>query len=113
MIPGLELLLVLGHVLAGGLIMLFTARANNTHAYASGRSRYLLDAAKREAANRVIRQRATERRARGVVFAGNDVDCRWWSDRFGVSPRVLKAAVREVGPMAADVERYLAHRTRS
>lgn len=71
------------------------------------RSAVLLEAAIREEANRRAREQAKGPRDRSVVYVKHDWECRWWSDRFGVSPAVLRAAVRRVGPMVGDVERYL------
>jgi hypothetical protein len=72
----------------------------------------LLDAARREAANRRARELAKGPRDRSVVYVAQDWDCRWWSDRFGVAPDVLKAAVRQVGPMVKDIERHLSAKAR-
>ena len=75
------------------------------------RSAVLLEAAIREEANRRAREAAKGPRDRSVVYVKQDWECRWWSDRFGVTPAMLRAAVRSVGPMVADVERYLALRS--
>lgn len=76
-------------------------------AFETRRSAVLLDAAIREAANRKAREQAKAPRNRNVVYVRHDWECRWWSDRFGVTQEVLRAAVSRVGPMVADVERYL------
>ena len=34
-------------------------------------------------------------------------ECIWWSKGFGVSVADLKAAVKEVGPLVADLDRHL------
>lgn len=34
-------------------------------------------------------------------------ECRYWSEKFGVSADDLKRAVEDVGPMAKDVEKEL------
>jgi hypothetical protein len=34
-------------------------------------------------------------------------ECEWWSKGFGVSVETLKAAVKEVGPLIADLDRHL------
>ena len=70
----------------------------------------LLDAARREAARRRARELASESNRRSVIYIAEEWECRWWSDRFGVTSTVLKAAVRHVGPMVKDVERYFAAR---
>lgn len=71
------------------------------------RSAVLLDAAIREEANRKAREQAKAPRNRSVVYVRHEWECRWWSDRFGVTQEALRAAVRRVGPMVGDVERYL------
>ena len=73
--------------------------------YETRRSMVLLEAARREAATRRLRE-LDGPSDKGVVYVGEDWECRWWSERFGVSPEALKAAVREVGPMVEDIERY-------
>jgi hypothetical protein len=80
--------------------------------YETRRSMVLLEAARREAANRRARELAKGKRDKSVVYVGQDSECRWWSERFGVSTNVLRAAVREVGPMVKDVERHLAVKNR-
>ena len=34
-------------------------------------------------------------------------ECRYWSERFGVSPERLRQAVKEAGPMVNAVKEYL------
>jgi hypothetical protein len=82
-------------------------------AYESRRSMVLLEAARREAANRRAREQANGPRNRRVVYLAQEWECRWWSDKFGVSTPVLRAAVRQVGPMVTDIERHLRLRPRS
>jgi hypothetical protein len=74
--------------------------------YETRRSMVLLEAARREAAVRRARELARGLSNKSVVYVGEDWECRWWSERFGVSPEALKAAVREVGPMVQDIERH-------
>jgi hypothetical protein len=74
--------------------------------YESRRSMILLEAARREAEKRRVRELARLYEHRKVIYVGEEWECRWWSERLGVSPEALKAAVREVGPMVRDVERY-------
>jgi hypothetical protein len=74
--------------------------------YETRRSMVLLEAARREAAVRRTRELTGGLSNKRVVYVGQDWECRWWSERFGVSPVALKAAVREVGPMVKDIERY-------
>ena len=89
------------------------ARIAIRRVYETRRSMILLDAARREAANRRARELAKGSRDRSVVYVGKDADCRWWSDRFGVTPEALRAAVRQVGPMVKDLERHFARKVRT
>lgn len=85
-----------------------TARPDVRRVYETRRSMILLEAARKEAATRRAREVAKGPRDRSVVYVGLEWECRWWSDRFGVSPDTLRAAVRQVGPMVKDVERHFA-----
>lgn len=75
--------------------------------YETRRSQVLLEAAIQEAANRNARELAKGPGHRSVVYVAQEWECRWWSDKLGVSQYALRAAVQRVGPMVADVERYL------
>lgn len=88
------------------------ARTEINRLYESRRSMVLLDAARREAANRRARELAKGPRDRSVVYLTQDWECRWWSDQLGVAPDVLKTAVRQVGPMLKDIERHLSSKNR-
>ena len=44
---------------------------------------------------------------RSRINMNEDYEVRDWSQKFGVTPDQLKAAVKAVGPMADAVERYL------
>ena len=87
-------------------------RTSIRRVYETRRSMVLLEAARVEAANRRARELATGKRDKSVVYVGQDTECRWWSERFGISPDALRAAVREVGPMVKDVQRHLAVKNR-
>lgn len=87
-----------------------TAGTEVRRIYETRRSMILLEAARKEAATRRARELAQGPRDRSVVYVGLEWECRWWSDRFGVTPATLKDAVRHVGPMVRDVERHLALR---
>jgi hypothetical protein len=87
-------------------------RRSQRPTYETRRSMVLLEAARRESASRQAREHAKGPRDRSVVYLAQEWECRWWSDKFGVSTVVLKAAVRQVGPMVADIERHLAMRAR-
>jgi hypothetical protein len=45
-------------------------------------------------------------RDRGRIDVHEQWECRYWSRRFGVRPKDLKRAVREVGNRAEDVEKH-------
>jgi hypothetical protein len=74
--------------------------------YETRRSMVLLDAARKEAAVRRAREAAQGRRDQSIVYLNHELDCRWWCERFGVTPEALRAAVRQVGPMVKDLERH-------
>jgi hypothetical protein len=76
--------------------------------YESRRSMILLEAARREAEKRRARDLARLQKHKKVIYVGEEWECRWWSERLGVSPEALRVAVREAGPMVRDVERYFA-----
>lgn len=44
---------------------------------------------------------------RNRINVGEDYELRDWSKKLGVTPEQLKAAVKAVGPMAADVTKHL------
>ena len=88
------------------------ARVVPDRSYETRRSRILLEAARRETPKYLAREQATEPRDRSIVCLAHDWECRWWSDRFGVTIEALRAAVRQVGPMVADIERHFAKRRR-
>lgn len=81
--------------------------------YETRRSQVLLAAAIQEAANRDARELAKGARDRSVVYVAQEWECRWWSDKLGVSQYALRAAVQRVGPMVADVERYFRQTSRT
>jgi hypothetical protein len=41
------------------------------------------------------------------IDVGDDDQCRYWSVKLGVTVAQIQAAVRQVGPIAHDVERYI------
>ena len=41
------------------------------------------------------------------VDVDQEWECVWWSEAFGVSVGELRAAVKEVGPLVAYIDRYL------
>ena len=88
------------------------ARTPVRRVYETRRSMILLEAARREAAIRHARELAKGPRDRSVIYVGQDWDCRWWSERFGITADTLKDAVREVGPMVQDIERHFGFKHR-
>jgi len=44
------------------------------------------------------------------IDVSEDYECRYWSNKFGVTADALKKTVAKVGPMVADVERELGQR---
>ena len=88
------------------------ARTEVRRVYETRRSMILLDAARREDIKRCARELAKAPRDRGVVYVSQDLECQWWSERFGVTPEILRDAVRQVGPMVKDVERHFALKQR-
>ena len=49
----------------------------------------------------------TAGRDRARISLSEDYEVRDWSNKFGVTPEQLRAAVQAVGSMAKDVEAYL------
>jgi len=47
------------------------------------------------------------------INVNQDYELRYWSHALGVSAAVIRAAVKAVGPMAADVRRALSEPTRA
>jgi hypothetical protein len=89
-----------------------TARVVPDRSYETRRSRLLLEAARRETPKYLAREQAREPRDRSVICLAHEWECRWWSDRFGVTVETLRATVRQVGPMVADIERHFGRRRR-
>lgn len=51
--------------------------------------------------------RVRSQQERRRIDVSQEHECRYWSERFGVSPERLRQAVKEVGPLAEDVRDYL------
>jgi uncharacterized protein DUF3606 len=51
-----------------------------------------------------LRNRAADRLR---IDVSQDYECRYWSEKFGVTPGELRSAVSRVGPMVSDVARAL------
>lgn len=41
------------------------------------------------------------------IDVAREQECRYWSEKLGVSPERLRRAVKEVGPLVEDVKRHL------
>lgn len=95
------------YAFVGALVMYISARNSRTRGYETRRSICLLEHARVEAANNRSRGPAKGPRNKTVIYLSDEWESLWWSDRLGISPRALRVAVHEVGPMAADVQRYL------
>ena len=48
-----------------------------------------------------------EKSDRKRIDVSQERACRYWSERFGISPYELKLAVEAAGPMVDDVARHL------
>lgn len=72
------------------------------------RSFRLRQAAQVEAEALQAREAARGPRQTSVVYLSQEWERRLWSDKLGVSVEAIRAAMKQVGPMAKDVERYLA-----
>ncbi len=44
------------------------------------------------------------------INLSQDAECRYWSEKFGISRERLRDVVRQVGPMVTDVQRRLRDR---
>ena len=42
-----------------------------------------------------------------LIHPDQEWQCRWWSKELGVTPRQLKEAIQQVGPMSKAVREYL------
>jgi hypothetical protein len=105
--------LLVAHRVSSGAARKAKARVIPDRSYETRRSRVLLEAARREAPKYMAREQARAPRDRSVVCLAHEWECRWWSDRFGVTAEALRATVRHVGPMVSDIERHLAIRKRA
>jgi hypothetical protein len=45
------------------------------------------------------------------IDASQEHECRYWAEKFGVTPYQLKQAVQAAGPMVDDVARHLGKTT--
>lgn len=52
-----------------------------------------------------IKTRGQQDRQR--IDVSQEHECRYWSEKFGVSPERLRRAVKEVGPMVEAVREHL------
>ena len=51
--------------------------------------------------------RRRDRQPNLLINPDQDWQCRWWSKELGVTPRQLKEAIQQVGPMSKAVRAYL------
>ncbi|HYC47045.1 MAG TPA: DUF3606 domain-containing protein [Burkholderiales bacterium] len=104
----IELMLAAVLYLCLGLLLMYgSVRGNAPFICESRRSVVLLEAARKEAESNRRRERAKRPVDKNVICLRDDWERLWWSDHLGVSPAALEAAVREVGPTATEIKRYL------
>ena len=105
---------ITGAACVAGVVLVIYLSAENTETpvYETRRSMQLLEAARHEADKLQNRDTAKAPAKDGIVCLRSDWETRCWSDRFGISAKALKAAIRRVGPMAGEIDRYLAVNSR-
>ena len=91
----------------GVLLMYGSVRDSAPFVCESRRSIVLMDAARKEAERDRRRARARRPADKRVIYLHEEWERLWWSDHLGVDIATLEAAVRAVGPTAAEIERYL------
>jgi hypothetical protein len=74
----------------------------------SRRTATLRDAARKQFGSGATLETFRDPRRSPIIFASQHWHQRWWCEKLDVTADALRAAMREVGPMTADVERYLA-----
>lgn len=100
-----SLLPALAMVLAALLVMYASAKANSITGYENRRTIVLREAARWQMAADPYKPMMSRRLH--FICLSDEFDCQWWSEKLGVSRDALRAAVHEIGPMAADIERHL------
>ena len=78
----------------------------------SRRASVLRDAARRHHAGRVALETFRDPRLSPVIFASEPWQQRWWCEKLDVTADALRAAMREVGPMATDIQIHFARKRR-
>jgi hypothetical protein len=74
----------------------------------SRRAMRLREAAVAQQAQHEARERKLHQHRGRIIFLSAEWERRWWCQKLSVTTDTLQAAVRQVGPMVDDVERYLA-----
>ena len=100
-------------VLAIALLWSFAAGSGafrDTPRSFSRRTANLRDAARKQFGARTALETFRDPRRSPVIFTSQHWHQRWWCEKLDVTADVLRAAIREVGPMTADVERHLSPR---
>jgi hypothetical protein len=72
----------------------------------SRRAARLRDAARQQHAPRATLETFRDPRRSPVLFVSQHWHQRWWCEKLDVTADALLAAMREVGPMTADIERH-------
>ena len=70
------------------------------------RTARLRDAARQQFGARASLDTFRDPRRSPVIFVSQYWQQRWWCEKLDVTTDALRAAMHEVGPMTADVERY-------
>ena len=78
----------------------------------SRRAQVLRDAARKHHQRGGPLETFRDPRSSPVIFASEHWQQRWWCEKLGVPAEALRAAMREVGPMAADIQLYFARKRR-
>jgi len=78
----------------------------------SRRANLLREAARKHHARKGPLETFRDPRSSPVIFASEHWQLRWWCEKLDVTAEALRAAMREVGPMAADIQIHFARKKR-
>ena len=100
-----------GAALCAAVVLVMSLSADDMNAlgpsYETRRSINLLEAARHQAQKLHDLDTVKPPALTGVVSLSSEWETQCWSDRFSATPRALSHAIKQVGPMAADIGRYL------
>ena len=99
-------------ILAVFVLWTLSSRASHRRGtlFDTRRTLALREAARLDDAHRYFRE--SRPGSSPVVFISRPWEERWWCEKLDVTADALHAAIREVGPMAADVQRYFGNAVR-